>query len=188
MHLRHNKECKDLYSEAEILNLKREMKSIRNKEYRKKPENKIAQQKANKKYKEKPENKIAQQKANKKYKENPENKIAEQKYNKAYNEKIEIKRKRKEYNIKNNKVYYGSNYKKILSKKRAKTFAKYFLKHFERELKDSELRFGHDWHECEKEGRDYCTDFHTEECPCIYCCPSYPRHRHRVDSCLYQPF
>ena len=77
MHLRHNKECKDLYSEAEILNLKREMKSIRNKEYRKKPENKIAQQKANKKYKEKPENKIAQQKANNKYKENPENKIAE---------------------------------------------------------------------------------------------------------------
>ena len=78
MHLRHNKECKDLYSEAEILNLKREMKSIRNKEYRKKPENKIAQQKANKKYKEK-----------------PENKIAEQNYNRAYNEKIEKKERKK---------------------------------------------------------------------------------------------
>ena len=132
MHLRHNKDCKELYSEAEILNLKREMKATRNKEYRKKPENKISQQNANKKYKEKPENKIVQQKANKKYKEKSENKIAEQKYN---------------------KTYYRINFKKILSKKRAKTFAKYFLKNFEKELKDSDLRFGQDWHECEKEGR-----------------------------------
>ena len=147
MHLRHSKECKELYSEMEISNLKRELKSIRNKRYNKKPENKIAKQN----------------------------------YNKAYNEKIENKRKKKEYNKKNNKVYYKINWKKILSKKKAKTFAKYFLKQFERKLKDSELRFGQDWHECEKEGRDYCTDFHTENCPCIYCCPSCPRHRHRVD-------
>ena len=151
MHLRHSKECKELYSEMEISNLKRELKSIRNKRYNKKPENKIAKQN----------------------------------YNKAYNEKIENKRKKKEYNKKNNKVYYKINWKKILSKKKAKTFAKYFLKQFERKLKDSELRFGQDWHECEKEGRDYCTDFHTENCPCIYCCPSCPRHRHRVDREIY---
>ena len=128
-----------LYSESEILNLKREMKSIRNK----------------------------------KYKDKPENKISEQKYNKAYNDNFENKRKKQEYN--------KTNCKKILSKKRAQTFAKCFLKHFESELKDSELKFGKDWHECEKEGRDYCTDFHTESCPCIYCCPGCPRHRHRVE-------
>ena len=57
MHLRHSKECKELYSEMEISNLKRELKSIRNKRYNKKPENKIAKQNYNKAYNEKIENK-----------------------------------------------------------------------------------------------------------------------------------
>ena len=57
MHLRHNKECKELYSESEILNLKREMKSIRNQKYKEEPENKISEKKYNKAYNENIENK-----------------------------------------------------------------------------------------------------------------------------------
>ena len=66
MHLRHSKECKELYSEMEISNLKRELKSIRNKRYNKKPENKIAKQNYNKAYNEKIENKRKKKEYNKK--------------------------------------------------------------------------------------------------------------------------
>ena len=200
MHLRHSTKCKELYSEDEIMGLKKEMKSVRNKRYKSKAVNKIATEKYNEAYREKPENKIAKQKYNRQYKEKPENKIEEQKYNKAYNEKLENqvskqmynqvyygmeenKARKKEYNTKHNSIYYNTNFKRIMSKRRAKTckLAQYFLKLFALELKDTELRFGHDWHECEKDGRAECKEYHTENCPCIYCFPSCPRHRHRVD-------
>ena len=194
MHLRHSTKCKELYSEDDILDLKKEMKSIRNKRYkskalnkianekynkayRDKPENKIAKQKYNKTYREKPEHKIVKPKYNNKYKEKPENKIEEQKYNKAYNANLENKiskqmynqvyygmeenrARKKGYNTKHNSIYYKTNFKKIMSKRRAKTckLAQYFLKLFALELKDTELRFGQDWHECEKDGRDHCKD------------------------------
>ena len=232
MHLRHNEKCKQLYSEEEILALKKEMKSIRNKTYKEKPDNKIAEQKYNKIYREKPESKVSKPNYNKKYKVKPKSKIAEQKYNKEYREKPECKMmkpnynkkfklkpenivaeqmynkaynqklenklskqmynqvyfgmeenraKKRVYNTQNNKVYYKQNCNKILSKKRMKSYAKYFLKHFHLELKNSDLRFGQDWHECAKDGRNNCKDYHTENCPCIYCFPSCPRHCHRVD-------
>ena len=58
MHLCHSTKCKELYSKDEILDLKKEMKSIRNKRYTSKAVNKIAKQKCNKTYREKPEHKI----------------------------------------------------------------------------------------------------------------------------------
>ena len=85
-----SKKCKELYGEVEILGLKKEIKSIRNKRYKVKPENKTAGKK----------------------------------YNKSYNENIENKRKKKEYNLNNNKIYY----KKIMSKKRSKSYEKYLKK------------------------------------------------------------
>ena len=77
MHLRHNEKCKQLYSEEEILALKKEMKSIRNKTYKEKPDNKIAEQKYNKIYREKPESKVSKPNYNKKYKVKPKSKIAD---------------------------------------------------------------------------------------------------------------
>ena len=62
-----------------------------------------------------------------------------------------------------------------------KTYQKGFIKHFVKELNDSELRFGQDWHDCVEEGRENCKYFHIEDCPCIYCSPYCPRHLHRVD-------
>ena len=100
MHLRHSTKCKELYSEDEIMGLKKEMKSVRNKRYKSKAVNKIANEKYNEAYREKPENKIAKQKHNKTYREKPENKIAKQKYNKTYRKKPKHKILKPKYNRK----------------------------------------------------------------------------------------
>ena len=140
MHLRHNTKCKELYSEEDILNIKRELTLLRNTRFSSKLDNKIAKQKYNKAYNEK-----------------QENKLSKQVYNLLYNEMPENKTKKKEYNTNNNKVYYGNNSKKILTKKRMKTYQKGFIKHVVKELNDSELRFGQDWHDCVEEGRENCS-------------------------------
>ena len=66
-------------------------------------------------------------------------------------------------------------------KDKLKTQEQRFIKDFERDLMDSDLKFGQYWHTCKEEGREHCIDFHIEGCPCIYCSPNCPRHRHRVD-------